>query len=286
MGNVLSAGLGQNSGAAGGAEWRPERRGRGAHDQQGVRFGLEGRHACRAGHRAGRHRHRRRRRHGVDEQRPVSAAARARRSADGRRQPRRFDDSRRPVVRVRALPHGHVGRARGRAVRRVARGAGRLCRASHQKAARARRTGGSRRKSCRSRFRSRKVPPIVFDRDETIRPDSTVEVLKALKPAFKKDGTVTAGNAPGVNDGAAALVVMSEERATRARPDADGAHRRSGDERPRAEAAADDAGRIDPKAAEESRLAARGRRSLRDQRGVRRADGGRSSKSWGSIRRA
>ena len=58
-----------------------------------------------------------------------------------------------------------------------------------------------------------KGSPIVVDRDETIRPDSTVEVLKGLKPAFKKDGSVTAGNAPGVNDGAAAVVVMSEERA-------------------------------------------------------------------------
>ena len=48
--------------------------------------------------------------------------------------------------------------------------------------------------------------------DETIRPDSSVDTLKHLKPAFKADGTVTAGNAPGVNDGAAALVVMAEDR--------------------------------------------------------------------------
>jgi acetyl-CoA C-acetyltransferase len=54
---------------------------------------------------------------------------------------------------------------------------------------------------------------MVVDEDETIRPDSTVAVLRGLKPAFKKDGSVTAGNAPGVNDGAAAVVVMSEERA-------------------------------------------------------------------------
>jgi acetyl-CoA C-acetyltransferase len=52
-----------------------------------------------------------------------------------------------------------------------------------------------------------------MDRDETIRPDSTPSSLAGLKPAFKKDGSVTAGNAPGVNDGAAAVVVMSEERA-------------------------------------------------------------------------
>jgi acetyl-CoA C-acetyltransferase len=49
--------------------------------------------------------------------------------------------------------------------------------------------------------------------DESIRPDTSVEALSNLKPAFKKDGTVTAGNAPGVNDAAAALVVMSASKA-------------------------------------------------------------------------
>ncbi len=56
-------------------------------------------------------------------------------------------------------------------------------------------------------------PPVIFDKDEGPREDTTIEVLRALKPAFKKDGTVTAGNAPGVNDGAAALVVTSAGRA-------------------------------------------------------------------------
>ncbi|MGO8793352.1 MAG: acetyl-CoA C-acetyltransferase [Candidatus Sulfotelmatobacter sp.] len=55
--------------------------------------------------------------------------------------------------------------------------------------------------------------PVVFDKDESPREDTTVESLRALKPAFKKDGTVTAGNAPGVNDGAAAVVVTSAARA-------------------------------------------------------------------------
>ena len=55
--------------------------------------------------------------------------------------------------------------------------------------------------------------PVIFDKDEGPREDTTVETLRALKPAFKKDGTVTAGNAPGVNDGAAALVVTSAARA-------------------------------------------------------------------------
>jgi acetyl-CoA C-acetyltransferase len=48
-----------------------------------------------------------------------------------------------------------------------------------------------------------------FEKDESPREDTTIEVLRSLKPAFKKDGTVTAGNAPGVNDGAAAVVVTS-----------------------------------------------------------------------------
>src|SRR5246500_4652879 len=57
------------------------------------------------------------------------------------------------------------------------------------------------------------APPTIFDKDESPREDTTIEVLRSLKPAFKKDGTVTAGNAPGVNDGAAALVVTSAQRA-------------------------------------------------------------------------
>jgi acetyl-CoA C-acetyltransferase len=55
--------------------------------------------------------------------------------------------------------------------------------------------------------------PTLFSRDESVREDASIEALRALKPAFKKDGTVTAGNAPGVNDAAAALVVMSAKKA-------------------------------------------------------------------------
>ena len=57
------------------------------------------------------------------------------------------------------------------------------------------------------------APPTIFDKDESPREDTTIEVLRALKPAFKKDGTVTAGNAPGVNDGAAAVIVTSAKHA-------------------------------------------------------------------------
>jgi acetyl-CoA C-acetyltransferase len=77
-------------------------------------------------------------------------------------------------------------------------------------------------KECR--FKSQIVPvelpakkkgeaPVLFEKDESPREDTTIEVLRSLKPAFKKDGTVTAGNAPGVNDGAAAVVVTSAQRA-------------------------------------------------------------------------
>jgi len=84
---------------------------------------------------------------------------------------------------------------------------------SHQKAARATEEGAFKEEMLPIEIAQKKGPPIVVDRDESIRPDTTAESLKALKPAFKKDGSVTAGNAPGVNDGASALVVMDAERA-------------------------------------------------------------------------
>ena len=56
-------------------------------------------------------------------------------------------------------------------------------------------------------------PPVIFDKDEGPREDTTSETLKSLKPAFKKDGTVTAGNASTINDGSAAVVVMSAKKA-------------------------------------------------------------------------
>ncbi|KZZ83801.1 acetyl-CoA C-acetyltransferase [Bacillus sp. SJS] len=59
----------------------------------------------------------------------------------------------------------------------------------------------------------RKGDPITVDQDEAPRPDTSLERLSSLKPVFGHEGTITAGNAPGVNDGAAAFVLMSEERA-------------------------------------------------------------------------
>ncbi len=59
----------------------------------------------------------------------------------------------------------------------------------------------------------RNKPPVTVSRDESIRPDSNLEALSKLRPAFTKDGVITAGNAPGISDGAAALVVMTERKA-------------------------------------------------------------------------
>jgi acetyl-CoA C-acetyltransferase len=85
---------------------------------------------------------------------------------------------------------------------------------SHRKAAEAQAAGRFKDEIVPVTIPQRKGDAIVLDYDEPVRPETTVETLAKLKPAFKKDcGTVTAGNAPGVNDGASALVVTSTERA-------------------------------------------------------------------------
>lgn len=84
---------------------------------------------------------------------------------------------------------------------------------SHQKAAAAIKAGKFKDEIVPIEIPQKKGSATVFDTDETVREDTTVEVLGKLKPAFKEGGTVTAGNAPGVNDGASALVVTSMERA-------------------------------------------------------------------------
>jgi len=85
---------------------------------------------------------------------------------------------------------------------------------SHARAARATADGAFADEILPVLLPQKKGEPIKVDRDEPIRADTTAAALAALKPAFKKDGTVTAGNAPGVNDGASALVVMSSDKAT------------------------------------------------------------------------
>ena len=84
---------------------------------------------------------------------------------------------------------------------------------SHQRAARATSEGAFKDEILPITIPQKKGAALIVDRDESIRADTAAETLAALKPAFKKDGTVTAGNAPPVNDGASALVVMADERA-------------------------------------------------------------------------
>ncbi len=83
--------------------------------------------------------------------------------------------------------------------------------ASHQKALAASDAGKFKNEIVSIELPGKKGQITVFETDETPRRDTTMEVLAGLKPAFRKDGKVTAGNAPGLNDGAAALVVASRD---------------------------------------------------------------------------
>jgi len=82
---------------------------------------------------------------------------------------------------------------------------------SHHRAAAATEAGWYKDEIVPISLPQKKGDAVIVDRDEPIRADTTVEALAKLRPAFKSDGTVTAGNAPGVNDGAAAVVVASQD---------------------------------------------------------------------------
>lgn len=86
---------------------------------------------------------------------------------------------------------------------------------SHRKAIAAIESGGFEGQIVPLEIPQRRKDPLVFDTDESPRADTSIEALAKLKPAFKNNGTVTAGNAPGLNDGAAALVVTSSDGADR-----------------------------------------------------------------------
>jgi acetyl-CoA C-acetyltransferase len=84
---------------------------------------------------------------------------------------------------------------------------------SHRKAAAAIKEGKFRDEIVPVEIPQKKGAALLFDTDESVREDTSIEALAKLRPAFREGGTVTAGNAPGVNDGASALVVTSLERA-------------------------------------------------------------------------
>ena len=99
---------------------------------------------------------------------------------------------------------------------------------SQQRAGKAQRGGLFRDRDRPGRSAGGKAGPIVVDRDEHPRPDTTLEDLAKLKTPFRNPGTVTAGNASGVNDGAAAMILASEDGGEEARPDAARARARHG----------------------------------------------------------
>jgi 3-oxoadipyl-CoA thiolase len=81
---------------------------------------------------------------------------------------------------------------------------------SHQKAAAAQASGRLAQEITAVTLPQKKGEPLLFSTDEFVKPNTTLQVLAGLKPAFKKEGTVTAGNASGLNDGAAAILMASE----------------------------------------------------------------------------
>ncbi len=85
--------------------------------------------------------------------------------------------------------------------------------ASQQKASAAQKAGHFDEQIVPVVLPQKKGDPVVFNKDEFIRHDATPEAMAKLRPAFSKEGTVTAGNASGINDGAAAVVIMSESKA-------------------------------------------------------------------------
>jgi 3-oxoadipyl-CoA thiolase len=82
---------------------------------------------------------------------------------------------------------------------------------SQQKASAAQQRGRFKKEIMAVEIPQRKGDPKMFDTDEFMKPDTTLDILSKLKPAFRKDGTVTAGNASGLNDGACALLLASDE---------------------------------------------------------------------------
>ena len=120
---------------------------------------------------------------------------------------------RRPDRPVQQHPHGGDGREPGRVARHLARGAGRVLASSRTRARwRRSRPASSTTRSCPVEVKVKRETA-EFTQDEHVRPDASMESFAKLKPVFKKDGTVTAGNASGMNDAGAAVVLMSSERA-------------------------------------------------------------------------
>ena len=96
---------------------------------------------------------------------------------------------------------------------------------SHERAAAAQKEGRFADEITPVSIPQRKGDPVIVDTDEGVRPGTTTESLGGLRPAFSKDGTITAGNASQISDGGAAVIVMSRPRPKSSAPRRCGAHR-------------------------------------------------------------
>ena len=185
-----------------------------------------------------RRRHRHRRRPGEHERVAARAARLARRLPHGRREAGRHDDRRRPVGRLQPVPHGHrPPRTSRRSTRSRAQQQDEFAVASQNKAEAAQKAGKFKDEIVPVMIPQRKGDPVAFD-DRRISASRARRSIRspACGPRSPRTARVTAGNASGINDGAAAVLVMTAEARERARPQAAGAHqgvrvvgRRSGD---------------------------------------------------------
>ena len=181
----------------------------------------------------------------------------------------RHHDQGRPVGRLQRLPHGQHRRERRARVPDHPRGR-RTSSPSPRRTRprRRRRPASSRTRSSRSRSRPARATSS-STRTSTSAPARRIEPIAKLRPAFAKDGTVTAGNASGINDGAAARRADDRRGSRAARPHAARPHRLLGDRRRRS---GDHGHRADPGVAQgagEGRLEGRRPRPDRGQRGLR-----------------
>jgi acetyl-CoA C-acetyltransferase len=179
------------------------------HGGQGLRLGPAGGHLRRQDDRPRRRRARGRGRHGVDVERPLLPVPGAHGLPHGQRQARRRDDPRRPVGSLRQLPHGQRRREVRARVQVHARGAGRVRQRELPQALAAQKEGLFAAEITPSRCRRRRATRS-SSRATRARRTGKPDKFASLKPAFAKDGTITAANASSINDGASALVLASE----------------------------------------------------------------------------
>ena len=281
MGNVVQAGNRMNPARQAAIGGGVPVVGAGPDGQPRLRLRRPGhRHGRAARSGAGEHRCRGRRRHGEHGPRALPDGGRPLGLSHGAGpDPRQHADATGSTTPSRAsiragTPRTWSARRSSPARRRTLRGA---LAAALRRGAEGRHVRRRDRRRSRSRAARASRPSLV---DEAPRPDTTVDTLAKLRPAFRKDGTITAGNAPGLNSGAAAMIVA--ERALRRQPtvvEPIGPARRLWRRGGRARPVRPRPGPRRPQGAGAGRVDARRRRAHRDQRGLRRRAAGRRARS-------